>query len=92
MSDDSTERTRKAAEEQLELAEELEVSGEASLDDDAVLRARTALHAWVDTVVGVVAMPGLGRATLIHEDGRRSSIASADLPYRLSAPVKARED
>ena len=92
MSTDQASKIQAAADRELELAEEVEVSGTAAIDDESVARARAALHAWVDQVKGVVINPGLGRVTLIHENGRTSSIASPDLPFLLSTPVKARSD
>jgi hypothetical protein len=84
----SDERIRDAAERVMELESELEASGEAALDADSLDFARAALHKWVDTVVGVVASPGVGRAMLIHADGHESKIASPNLPFLLSKPAK----
>lgn len=81
MNDDD--RTREAAEETIELASELEASGDLT----ELERSKAELHRWIDEAKAVVAVPGLGRVTLIHEDGRKSSIASSDLPRRLMAPV-----
>ena len=77
-----------AVERALGLEAELEVSGVASTEAEHLAVARGILHIWVDTVVGVVAVPGSGRVTLIHADGGRSHIASPVLPYQLSRPVK----
>jgi hypothetical protein len=77
----------KAAERILLLEEELEAAGTASTVGDELALARSALHRWVDSVVGVVTSPGLGRVTLIHDTGRESKIASPDLPFLLSKPV-----
>ncbi|MFM5906484.1 MAG: hypothetical protein ACKOPO_02670 [Novosphingobium sp.] len=71
-----------------ELGAELESSAEASTGGDALIFARSQLHAWVDTVVGVVVNAGLGRVTLIHENGKESSVASSQLPYLLSRPAQ----
>lgn len=71
----------------LELEAELETAGNAATQGDDLAYARAALHAWVDSVVGVVASPGVGRATLIHRNGRESKIASPDLPFLLVRPV-----
>jgi hypothetical protein len=76
-----------AVERVLELESELEASGEATLEGDAVARARAELHKWVDTVVGVVASPGVGRVLLIHDNGQESKIASPNLPFLLSKPA-----
>lgn len=72
----------------LELESELEASGEATLEGEALTSAREELHKWVDTVVGVVASPGVGRVMLIHNDGAESKIASPNLPFLLSKPAK----
>ena len=72
----------------LELESELEASGEATLEGDALDWARQELHKWVDTVVGVVASPGVGRVMLIHQDGAESKIASPNLPFLLSRPAR----
>lgn len=72
----------------IELEAELESAGNAVTDDDELAFARAALHQWVDSVIGVVASPGVGRATLIHANGRESKIASPDLPFLLSKPAR----
>lgn len=76
-----------AAERVISLEAELEAEGHAATDSDDLTWAQTALHHWVDTVVGVVTSPGVGRVTLIHANGTQSKIASPDLPYMLSKPV-----
>lgn len=78
------ERTRELAEEAIELAEEVEASGNMTELD----MSKAEMHRWIDEAKAVVAIPGLGRVTVIHENGRKSSISSPDLPFRLSRPVK----
>jgi hypothetical protein len=46
------------------------------------------LHAWVDTVSAVVVNAGLGRVTLIHANGKETSVASSELPFLLSQPAR----
>lgn len=70
-----------------ELEAELEASSDATTGGDALSRARTILHAWVDSVTAVVATPGVGRVVLIHDTGSESRIASPDLPMLLAVPV-----
>ncbi|NML05781.1 hypothetical protein [Sphingomonas sp. G-3-2-10] len=70
------------------LEAELESAGEASTAGDDLSFMRAALHDWVETVVGVVSSPGVGRVTLIHANGHQSKIASPELPYLLSRPAK----
>ena len=70
------------------LEAELEAAGTATTEAAALAEAHASLHAWVDTVTGVVCSPGVGRVTLIHGNGRESKIASPDLPYLLSRPVQ----
>lgn len=72
----------------IELEHELESAGSASTGGDALSFSRERLHEWVETVVGVVASPGVGRVTLIHANGRESKIASPDLPFLLSKPAQ----
>ncbi|MCI4592017.1 hypothetical protein MOK15_18175 [Sphingobium sp. BYY-5] len=79
---------RAATERVLQLESELEAEGTATTGDDPMIAMRAALHDWVDTVVAVVASPGVGRVTLIHDDGSESRIASPDLPFRLSRPAR----
>jgi hypothetical protein len=88
MSKQQVETTRAMAERVIDLAEEVEASGEASLDGAALQAARLALHQWIDGVIGVVVTPAFGRVTVIHPNGRESTISSPDLPYLMSAPVK----
>ena len=72
----------------IELGAEVESSVEASTGGDALALARAELHRWVDTVAGVAINAGLGRVTLIHANGKESSISSSDLPFLLSRPAK----
>ena len=92
MERDEGELVRAAVDRVLRIEEEVEASGVAALDDDALNQARAVLHRWIDEMTGVVVSPGLGRVTLIHRDGRRSSIASPDLPLAMSKPVGKRTD
>lgn len=84
---DRDEAVRQAADRIVQLEAELEAAGDASTSGDQLAFARAALHLWVDSVVGVVTSPGVGRVTLIHRDGHESKIASPSLPYALSKPV-----
>ena len=84
---DKDDAVRQAAERVLQLEAELEAEGAATTEGDDLARARERLHQWVETVVGVVASPGVGRVTLIHQDGQESKIASPSLPFLLSKPV-----
>jgi hypothetical protein len=84
---DRNDAVERAAERVLELEAELESAGNALTHGDPLAFARAALHDWVESVVGVVTSPGVGRVTLIHKNGRESKIASPDLPFLLSKPV-----
>ncbi len=88
MSDEPRSRTDQIADRVLGLEAELEAAGNATTAGDALVASRAKLHEWVESVVGVVASPGVGRVTLIHANGRESRIASPDLPYLLSVPVR----
>lgn len=79
---------RQAAEQAAGLEEEREISSTVTSDAARLEQARAALHAWVDSVVAVVATAGAGRVTLVHADGSRSGIASAELAYQLTPPVR----
>ncbi len=76
-----------AAQRVLKLEEELESAGDAATAGRELQLAHEALHKWVETVVGVVSSPGVGRVTLIHANGNQSKIASPELPYLLSRPA-----
>lgn len=76
-----------AAERVVSLEAELEAAGTASTRAEELAVIRAALHGWVDSVVGAVASPGVGRVTLIHANGSQSKIASPELPYLLTRPV-----
>jgi hypothetical protein len=80
--------TEDAAERVIALEAELESAGEAALSGDPLELSRAALRDWVETVVGVVSSPGVGRVTLIHSDGTQSSISSPRLPFLLSRPAQ----
>lgn len=71
----------------IDLEAELEASGNATSEGDALARAKAQLHEWVETVSAVVATPGVGRVVLIHENGHESRIASPELPFLLATPV-----
>jgi hypothetical protein len=75
---------RARADRVVKLAEEAEVPGEISLDAATLARDRAALHAWIDTTVGVVLTPGFARVSLIHENGTQSTISSWDLCLAMS--------
>ena len=79
---------RAVADRVIELEEEVEASGVAAIDGSDLEWSRAALHKWIDEMIGVVVSPGLGRVTVIHPGGKRSSIASATLPYAMSKPVR----
>ena len=76
-----------AANRVVDLEAELETASNASIDAEALAEARLALHTWVDTVVGVVSSPGVGRVTLIHANGAQSGVTSPELPYLLARPI-----
>jgi hypothetical protein len=76
------------AERVVALEAELESAGEISLAEAELARCKAVLHAWVDSVVGVVASPGVGRVSLIHEDGNQSGVSSRTLPFALSRPAR----
>lgn len=80
-------KVRAAADEVLEMVEEVEASGDATLGGDRLERARAILHQWVDSVTAIVAVPAFGRVALIHKDGSQSSISSSTLPFAVSNPV-----
>jgi hypothetical protein len=84
---DADTRITEAASRVVELEAELEASGTTATQGDKLAFARAALHAWVDSVVGVVSSPGVGRVTLIHANGYESKIASPELPYLVTPPV-----
>lgn len=84
MNQERDDAARQVAERVLELAAELEASGEATLEADKVAQMRQSLHAWIDTVTAVVATPAFGRVTLVHANGKQSTINSADLAYLVS--------
>ena len=77
----------KAAERVLGLEAEVESAGNAATEGNTLAFARAALHDWLESVVGVVSSPGVGRVTLIHVNGTESKIASPELPFRLLPAV-----
>ncbi|WP_375398165.1 hypothetical protein [uncultured Sphingomonas sp.] len=82
--------TQAAAGRVVELEEEVEASGIAVVEGDELAWARGVLHQWIDDMTGVVVSPGLGRVTVIHGNGRTSSIGSPTLPFLMSRPVGPR--
>jgi hypothetical protein len=77
----------RAASRVLELEAEVESAGNAATRGSDLAFARAALHDWVESVVGIVSSPGVGRVTLIHSNGTEMKIASPDLPYLLLPAV-----
>ncbi len=88
MDQDHQEKARGVADHVLEMAEELEASGDATLEGSALETARAVLHGWIDEMTAVVVLPALGRVTLIHPGGVQSSISSPDLPFTMSVPLR----
>jgi hypothetical protein len=81
---DPSARTRELADRVLEMAQEVETHADATVEGEARRRCRGRRDGGVDTAPGVVVNAALGRVTLIHADGRQSTIASPDLPFILS--------
>ena len=90
MASEPNDEARTTADRILEMAEEIEASGDASFGGAGLERARAVLHQWVDSMTGVVVTPALGRVTVIHDKGLASTIASPDLPFTMSTPVGSR--
>lgn len=78
-------KIKATAERIVELGREVEAPGHAAVDEPSLVRARAVLRQWVDGVKGVVVNPAMGRVTVIDENGYASSIASADLAFKMSA-------
>ncbi|MBO9724414.1 MAG: hypothetical protein J7530_08575 [Novosphingobium sp.] len=91
---ENTDRIGEATARIVELEAELEASGTTTRAEAELARVKALLHDWVESVVAVVATPGVGRAVLIHDNGTESRIASPELPFRLAVPVSfgRRED
>jgi hypothetical protein len=79
------EKIKATADRIIGLGEEIEASGSAAVDEPSLLRAREVLRQWIEGVKGVVVNPAMGRVTVIDANGRASSIASADLAFKMSA-------
>ena len=77
-----------AADRVVNLESELESAGTALTGDADLAWLRQTLAQWVETVVGVVSSPGVGRVTLIHANGQETRIASASLPFLLLRPAR----
>ncbi|HTZ70740.1 MAG TPA: hypothetical protein VMB71_08845 [Acetobacteraceae bacterium] len=87
MESEQAEKIQAAADHVLDLEAELEAAGNAATGGSALEIAQAQLHKWIDTVKGVVVSPALGRVTLIHENGRFSTVSSPELPFTMSAPT-----
>jgi hypothetical protein len=86
MDTDQADKVQTAADQVLELEAELEAAGSAATGGSALERAQAILHKWIDNAKGVVVSPALGRVSLIHQNGRVSTISSPDLPFVMSKP------
>ena len=82
---DKQSKIRSTADRIVELGNEVEASGHAAVDAPTVQLARKVIHDWIDGARGVVVNPAFGRVTVIDEHGAASSIASADLAFKLIA-------
>jgi len=78
---------RSVAERVVQLEEELEASGHAATEGNALESSRLILMEWIQGLIGVIASPALGRVTVIDRNGRQSTIASPHLAFDLSAAV-----
>jgi hypothetical protein len=78
-------KIKEAADRIVELGQEVEAPGHAAIDEASLVRARAILRLWVEGVKGVVVNPAMGRVTVIDQNGCASSIASADLAFKMSA-------
>lgn len=76
---------KETAERIVELGMEVEAPGHVAVDEPSLIRAREVMRQWVDGAKGVVVNPAMGRVTVIDQNGKASSIASAELCYMLSA-------
>ena len=71
----------------MQLEEELEASGHAATEGNALESSRLVLMEWVQGLIGVVASPALGRVTVIDREGRQATITTPYLAFDLSAAV-----
>jgi hypothetical protein len=78
-------KIKATAERIVEIGQEVEAPGHAAIDEPSLVRARAILRQWVEGVKGVVVNPAMGRVTVIDASGYASSIASADLAFKMSA-------
>lgn len=81
----SNETIKETAERIVELGMEVEAPGHVAVEESSLIKARAVMCQWVAGVKGVVVNPAMGRVTVIDQNGKASSIASADLCYMLSA-------
>jgi hypothetical protein len=78
-------RIKATAERIIELGNEVEAPGHAAVGEASLHKARAVLGEWIADMRGIVVNPALGRVTVIDGNGNASSIASAELAFRLSA-------
>jgi hypothetical protein len=81
----SEDRIKATADRIIGLGAEVEAPGSAAVDEPSLVRAREVLRQWIEGVHGVVVNPAMGRVTVIDANGHASSIASADLAFKMSA-------
>lgn len=87
MQDDQKSLAREIADRVLELEEELEASGHAAVEGNALETSKLVLMQWVQGLIGVVASPALGRVTVIDSKGRQATITTPHLAFELSTAV-----
>jgi hypothetical protein len=78
-------KIRKTADTIVELEHEAGAAGNAAVNEQSLALAREVLRQWIEGFKGVVVNTAMGRVTVIDANGRASSIADADLAFRLSA-------
>jgi hypothetical protein len=78
-------KVSQAADTIVELEQEGGAAGVAAVTEPSLVLAREVMRAWIDEIKGVVVNTAMARVTVIDANGRSSSIAAADLAFRLSA-------
>ena len=86
MAEGPTDKAQEVADHVQRLAEEIETHADVALGGAALESGRARIHEWIEGMTGFVVNAAQAQVTIIHANGRQSTIFSPDLPFLLVRP------
>lgn len=83
MDENGSTKAQEVADHVQRLAEEIETHADVALGGPALENGRARIHEWIDGMTGFVVNAAQAQVTIIHANGRQSTIFSPDLPFQL---------